>query len=334
MDILRLELGYALLTLINNDKGRLTEQIRALRRQLAADMGFVMPSVRIQDNMQLAANSYVIRVKEIASGRGELRPQSLLVMDPRGDTIALPGEATKEPTFGLPAMWVSEALRDDALFKGYTVVDPATVITTHLTEIIKDNMSEMLSYSETQKLLDEVGREHQKLVADIVPSQITVGALQRVLQNLLAERISIRDMPQILEGVAEACQSTRSTTQITEHVRMRLARQLCEQNTTEQGFIPLVTLSPEWEQSFAESLIGQGDDRQLSMAPSKLQEFIGKVRQVFERHAMLGETPVLLTSPLARPFVRSIVERFRPTTSVMSQNEIHPKARIRTVGQI
>ena len=334
MDILRLELGYALLTLISNDKGRLTEQIRALRRQLAADMGFVMPSVRIQDNMQLAANSYVIRVKEIASGRGELRTNSLLVMDPRGDTIALPGETTTEPTFGLPAVWVNESLREDALFKGYTVVDPATVITTHLTEIIKDNMSEMLSYSETQKLLDEVGRDHQKLVADIVPSQITVGALQRVLQNLLAERISIRDMPQILEGVAEACQSTRSTTQITEHVRMRLARQLCEQNTTEQGFIPLVTLSPEWEQSFAESLIGQGDDRQLSMAPSKLQEFIGKVRQVFERHAMLGETPVLLTSPLARPFVRSIVERFRPTTSVMSQNEIHPKARIRTVGQI
>jgi flagellar biosynthesis protein FlhA len=334
MDILRLELGYALLNLINGDKGRLTDQIRALRRQLAADMGFVMPAVRIQDNMQLPANSYVIRVKEIVSGRGDLRTQALLVMDPRGDAIALPGEATKEPTFGLPAMWVEESLREDALFKGYTVVDPATVVTTHLTEIIKDNMSEMLSYSETQKLLDEVGRQHAKLVSDIVPAQITVGALQRVLQNLLAERISIRDMPQILEGIGEACQSTRNTTQITEHVRMRLSRQLCEQNTTEQGFIPLVTLSPEWEQNFADSLIGQGDDRQLSMAPSKLQEFIAKVRQVFERHAMLGETPVLLTSPLSRPFVRSIIERFRPTTSVMSQSEIHPKARIRTVGQI
>ncbi|MFO0292380.1 MAG: FHIPEP family type III secretion protein, partial [Rhodospirillales bacterium] len=185
-----------------------------------------------------------------------------------------------------------------------------------------------------QKLRAEVGRQHSKLVSDIIPAQIPVGALQRVLQNLLAERISIRDMPQILEGIGEACQSTRNTTQITEHVRMRLSRQLCEQNTTEQGFIPLVTLSPEWEQHFADSLIGQGDDRQLSMAPSKLQEFIAKVRQVFERHAMLGETPVLLTSPLSRPFVRSIIERFRPTTSVMSQSEIHPKARIRTVGQI
>ena len=155
-----------------------------------------------------------------------------------------------------------------------------------------------------------------------------------MLQNLLVERISIRDMAQILEGVSEACQSSRSTTHITEHVRTRLARQLCEQNTTEQGFIPLVTLSPDWEQAFADALVGQGDERQLSMAPSKLQDFIAKVRQVFERHAMMGETPVLLTSPLARPYVRSIIERFRPTTTVMSQNEIHPKARIKTVGQI
>ncbi len=334
MDILRLELGYGLLPLISGDKGRLTEQIRALRRQLASDMGFVMPAVRIQDNMQLGANTYVIRVKEIVAGRGELRPQHLLVMDPRGDSIPLAGEATKEPTFGLPAVWVDEGLREDALFRGYTVVDPGTVVTTHLTEIIKDNMAEMLSYSETQKLLDEVTRGHQKLVADLIPSQISIGALQRVLQNLLAERISIRDMPQILEAVAEACQGTRSTTQITEHVRMRLARQLCEQHMGDQGFIPLVTLGPDWEQSFADSLVGQAEERQLSMAPSRLQEFIARLRQVFERHAMLGETPVLLTSPLARPYVRSIVERFRPSTPVMSQNEIHPKARIRTVGQI
>ncbi len=344
MDTLRLELGYGLLGLISSDReggadrkadrARLTEQIKALRRQLAADMGFIMPAVRIQDNMQLPANGYVIRVKELAAGRGDLRANQLLVMDPRGEPIALPGEATKEPTFGLPAMWVEEIHREDALFKGYAVVDPATVITTHLTEVIKDNMAEMLSFSETQKLLDESAREHPKLVADIVPAQISVGGIQRVLQNLLAERISIRDMALILEGVSEACQSTRNATQITEHVRTRLGRQLCEQNTTEQGFIPLVTLSPEWEQGFAEALIGQGEERQLSMAPSRLQEFIAKVRQIFERHAMLGETPVLLCSPLARPYVRSIVERFRPTTTVMSQNEIHPKARIKTVGQI
>ncbi|MBI1246204.1 MAG: flagellar biosynthesis protein FlhA [Alphaproteobacteria bacterium] len=335
IDLIRLELGYGLLPLINADKGqRLTDQIKALRRQLAGDMGFVMPSVRIQDNMQLPSTEYALRIKEIIAGRGDLRPGLLLVMDPRGEAISMQGEPTKEPTFGLPAMWVDESMREEALFKGMTVVDPQTVITTHLTEIIKDNMAELLSYTETQKLLDELGKDHKKLVDEIVPTQITVGGLQRVLQNLLAERISIRDLPAILEGVSEATSQTRNITAITEHVRTRLARQICEQNSVDGGFIPLVTLGPEWEQSFAESIVGQGEDRQLSMQPSRLQEFIQLIRSTFERHAMMGENPVLLTSPLARPFVRSIIERFRPSTAVMSQNEIHPKARIKTVGTI
>ncbi|MGQ0662562.1 MAG: flagellar biosynthesis protein FlhA [Pseudomonadota bacterium] len=335
IDALRLELGYGLLSLIHSDKGqRLTDQIKALRRQLAADMGFVMPAVRIQDNMQLGANSYVIRVKEIIAGRGELRPTMLLVMDPRGEAIALAGEPTKEPTFGLPAMWIDESYREEALFKGLTTVDPPTVITTHLTEIIKDNMAEMLSHAETQKLIDELGKDHQKLVSDMVPSQISVGGIQRVLQNLAAERVSIRDLPAILEGIAEACAHTRNVTTITEHVRTRLARQICEAHSGDGDVIKLVTLSPDWEKAFAESITGEREERQLAMAPSRLQDFIAKIRQTFERHAMMGETPVLLTSPLARPYVRSIVERFRPATPVMSQNEIHPRARIKTVGTI
>jgi len=191
-----------------------------------------------------------------------------------------------------------------------------------------------LSFTETQKLLDELDKEHQKLVADVVPQQITVGGLQRVLQNLLAERISIRDLPTILEGISEAASQTRSITQITEHVRSRLARQICDACANELGIITLITLSPEWEQAFAEALVGDGDDRQLTMAPSRLQQFITSVRQTFERQAMMGETPVLLTSPYIRPYVRSIVERFRPSTVVMSQNEIHPKAKIKTLGQI
>ena len=337
IDYLRLELGYGLLSLINSpadNSQRLTDQIKALRRQLASEMGFVMPSVRIQDNMQLPANTYVIRVKEIESGRGDLRPNMLLVMDPRGEEITLPGEKTVEPTFGLPAMWIEESNREEALFRGYTVVDPATVVTTHLTEIIKDNMDDLLSYAETQKLLDELDKEQQKLVESIVPSTISLGGLQRVLQNLLSERVSIRDLPTILEGVAEACAGTRNVMLITEHVRARLARQISDANVNDQGFIPLITLSPVWEQAFAESIIGPDDDKQLSMAPSKLQEFIGALRTNFERQAMMGESPVLLTSPAIRPFVRSIVERFRPMTVVMSQNEIHPKAKIKTVGQV
>lgn len=336
IDHIRLEMGYGLLTLINapKDGHKLTDQIKALRRQLATEVGFVMPSVRIQDNMQLPANTYVIRVKEIEAGRAELRPNMLLVMDPRGEEISIPGEKTMEPTFGLPAMWIEESNREEALFRGYTVVDPATVVTTHITEIIKDNMSELLSYAETQKLLDDLDKEHQKLIADMIPAQISLGGLQRVLQNLLGERISIRDLPTILEGVYEACGTTRNVMMITEHVRARLARQITNMYTNEQGFMPLVTLSPQWEQTFAESLVGQGDDRQLSMPPSKLQEFITQLRSTFERQAMVGEQPVLLTSPTIRPFVRSIVERFRPMTVVMSQNEIYPKAKIKTVGQI
>ena len=335
IDNIRLELGYSLLSMINDTgERRLTDQIKALRRQLAGELGFVMPAVRIQDNLQLPSNNYIIRVKEIEAGGGELWPDLLLVMDPKGEKISFPGEATTEPTFGLPAMWVSEQYREEAMFRGYTVVDTPTVITTHLTEIIRDNMSELLSYAETQKLLDDLGQPQQKLIEDLIPNQISVGGVQRVLQNLLGERISVRDLPTILEGVSEATGYTRNIGQITEHVRSRLARQLSDSATNDQGFIPLITVSPDWEQSFAEAVIGEGEEKQLSMAPSQLQQFINSVRETFERHAMQGETPVLLVSPAIRPFVRSVVERFRPVTVVMSQNEIHPKARIKTLDQI
>ncbi|MDP9128227.1 MAG: flagellar biosynthesis protein FlhA, partial [Pseudomonadota bacterium] len=335
IDLIRLELGYALLGLINSEAGqRLTDQIKGLRRQLAGDMGFVMPAVRIQDNLQLPPNTYVIRVKEIEAGRGELRPGMLLVMDPKGAPIALPGEQTTEPTFGLTAMWVDPTYREEALFKGYTVVDPPTVITTHLTELVKDNMAELLSYAETQKLLDELNKEQQKLVADVIPGQVAVSGLQRVLQNLLAERISVRDLPTILEGISEATGITRNLSAISEHVRSRLSRQISNANTNEMGYIPLLTLSPEWEQAFAESIVGDGENKQLAMAPSKLQQFISSVRQSYDRLAMMGDSPVLLTSPAIRPYVRSVVERFRPSTTVLSQNEIYPKAKIKTLGQI
>lgn len=335
IDLIRLEIGYGLLPLINEETNRkLTDQIKALRRALASELGFVMPSIRIQDNMQLEANEYNIYIKEVRAGKGELRPTQLLVMDPRGEPITLPGENTTEPTFGLRAMWVDQSYRKEAMFRGYTVVDPATVVTTHITELVKDNMPELLSYAETQKLLDELDKEHQKLIKELIPGKVSLGAVQRILQNLLQERVSIRDLPTILEGISEAVASTHSLMAITEHVRSRLARQLSNANANELGIIPLVTLSPEWEHAFAEAIVGEGDDRQLAMAPTALQAFITKVRQVMEDLAIKGETAVLLTSPGIRPFVRSIIERFRPLTVVMSQNEIHPKAKIKTVGQI
>ncbi|MES2293188.1 MAG: flagellar biosynthesis protein FlhA [Pseudomonadota bacterium] len=335
LDLLRIELGYGLLPLINDVQGhRITDQIKALRRQLAQEMGFVMPAVRILDNMQLGANEYRIRIKEFDSGKGELFPGSYLIMDPKGLPIDLPGTHTTEPAFGLPATWVTGSLREEASFRGFTVVDPGTVLTTHLTEVLKSHMSELLSYAETKKLLDDLPPENKKLVEELIPSQISVTGVQRVLQTLLSERVSIRDLPAILEGIAEAVGHTKNALYITEHVRTRLARQLCHANLSPGGYLPLLALSPAWEQAFSESIVGQGEERQLAMAPSQLQQFIQTVRERFEEATAKNEVPVLLTSPQIRPFLRSIIERFRPQTVVMSQNEIHPSVRLRTLGQI
>jgi len=336
MDDLKIELGYALLPLVNAPNGgdRLTEQIKALRRSLAIEMGFVMPAVRILDNVQLEANSYVIKIKEVDAGTGRVWPGQHMVMDPTGAQVNLPGVHTTEPTFGLPATWVDNAQKEEATMKGYTVVDAATVLSTHLTELIKSNTAELLSYAEVQKLIKELPKDQADLIKDIVPAQITVSGIQRVLQLLLNERVSIRDLATILEGIADALAFTRNQVAIAEHVRVRLSRQICAQHTTPAGYVPLISLSAKWEQNFAESMVGQGDERSLAMQPSRLSEFITLVRERFEEAARQGEAPVLITSPSARPFVRGIVERFRTQTSVLSQSEIHPRVRLKTVGSI
>ncbi len=333
IDMLRVELGYALLPLAGGDQPKLTEQIRGLRRSIAAELGFVLPPVRIQDNLQLGAETYVIRLKDIEAGRGELRALGLLAMDPRGGVPDMQGERTTEPAFGLPALWIDPSQREEALTRGCTVVDPPSVLATHLTELVRENMAELLSYAETQKLIDDLPREQQKLVSDLIPALISIGGVQRVLQTLLAERVSVRDLPTILEGIHEACTgNARAIPGIVAIVRIRLARQICDSHADASGAVPIVTLSPEWETAFAESLVGPVDDRQLAMAPSKLGEFMRRFRDVFDAAGI--ETPVLLTSAAIRVPVRTIIERLRPTTAVMSQNEIFIRAKIRTIGTI
>jgi flagellar biosynthesis protein FlhA len=336
MDDLKIELGYALLPRVNSPEGndRLTEQIKALRRSLASEMGFVMPAVRILDNVQLDANGYIIKIKEVEAGTGRVWPAQYMVMDPTGGQIDLPGVHTTEPTFGLPATWVDASLREEASVRGFTVVDAATVLATHLTELIKVNVADLLSYAEVQKLLKELPKEQGELIKDIIPGQITVTGVQRVLQYLLTERVSIRDLSTILEGIADGLSFTRNPATLTEHVRARLARQLCAQHSSPAGYLPLIGMSAKWEQAFAESMVGQGDERQLAMQPSKISEFITRVREQFELAAQEGEAPVLVTSAGARPYVRSIIERFRAQTPVLSQSEIHPRARLKTVGSI
>jgi len=335
IDLIRLELGYGLLALAGGEAPRLTEQIKGLRRAIATEMGFVLPPVRIQDNMQLEPDAYVIRVKEIDIGAGILRPTRLLAMDPSGAIPPIPGEQTTEPAFGLPALWIQPEQKEEAMFRGCTVVDPASVLTTHLTECVREAMAELLSYSETQKLLDELPREQQKLVQDLIPAQFSVGGVQRVLQALLAERVSIRDLPTILEGIQEACGGTaRAIPAVVSHVRARLARQLSDAYRGTKGYIPLVTLSPEWEEAFAEAIVGPAEDRQLAMAPARLQAFMQSLRATLDDETVAAESPVLLTSGGIRFHVRAIVERIHPATAVLAQAEIFPRARIRTVGTV
>ena len=336
IDDLKVELGYSLLPLVNSPDGgdRLTEQIKALRRSLATEMGFVMPAVRILDNVNLDSNTYVIKIKEVEAGSGKIWAGQYMVMDPSGGQVNLPGTHTTEPTFGLPATWVDASIKEEATMQGYTVVDSATVLSTHLTELLKGNMADLLSYGEVQKLLKDLPKDQAELLKDLVPGLITTSGIQRVLQILLGERVSIRDLSTILEGIADGAGSSRNPITLAEHVRARISRQICAQYTSHNGYLPLIALSAKWEQSFAESIVGQGDDRHLAMQPSKLSEFITLVRERFETAAREGEAPVLVTSGSIRPFVRGIVERFRAQTPVISQSEIHPRARLKTVGSI
>lgn len=335
VDELKIELGFGLVALINESKGRkLTDQVKAVRRQIASDFGFVTPSVRIVDNLELPSESYHICVKEMVAGDGRLKLNHHLAMDASGNAGPINGERVTEPVFGLPAIWVDEDRKEDAAVNGYTVVDPATVLTTHFTEIVKENMAELLSFAALKSLLDDLPNEQKALLDDIVPNQISYSGIQRVLQNLLSEYVSIRDLPTILEGIAEATAGKSDLVTITEHVRSRLGRQLCFAHADPSGQLPVVTLSPAWEQTFANAIIGDGTDRQLALEPSRLHAFAGEVRDAFDAAAQRGMAPVLLTSAGIRPFVQSLIDRFRPKTPVMSQNEIHPKARLQAAGSV
>ncbi len=335
VDEIKIELGFGLLGFINETAGRkLTDQVKAVRRQIASEFGFVVPQVRIIDNLELGSEDYRILIKEVVAGRGRLRPQFHLAMDSSGTAPPLGGEKVNEPVFGLPAVWVDDTMKENAALQGYTIVDAATVLTTHFTELVKENMAELLTFGAVKQLIEDLPKPQAALVTDITPGQITVSGIQRVLQNLLRERISIRDFGTILEAIAEATSASTDLLSVGEHVRTRLGRQLCNSNLDASGALPIVALSPMWEQTFAEALVGVGADRQLALEPSRLHQFVADLRSAFERAGQAGDTPVLLTSAGVRPYVRSLVERFRPQTIVMSQNEVHPKARLRSAGTV
>jgi flagellar biosynthesis protein FlhA len=335
IDALRLDLGYGLLSLAAGDTSRLTDQIRAMRRAIAAELGMVVPSVRVRDNVQLPSDTYTIRLKDIEIARGQLKPPRVLALTPADGPGGMQGETTTEPVFGLPALWIEERQKDQALARGFTVVDCTDIMVTHLTELLRTNAADLLSYAETRRMLELLPDEQRRLVADLVPGQTNFGTIQRVLQALLQERVSIRDLPTILEGIQDGTSAgLRSVHQLLSTVRLRLARQLSDSVRAPEGHLPVISLGGAWEQAFAEALIGPAEERQLAMPPSRLQEFVGRMAEVVDSVSASGEMPVIVCSGPVRPHLRDVVARTRPSVPVLAQGEVHISARIRMRGTI
>ena len=334
LDEVRLELGAGLVPLITHIEAALPGKVRSLRNLFARDYGFIIPAVRIKDESQLGNNSYSILIQGVEVASGDLRPSAMLVIDPTSDDIKVPGERTKDPTFGLAAVWIDPTRAEEAERMGYTVVDPESVITTHLTEVLKEHMPSLLTFGATQALIEGLDRDYQKLIQDTLPHASPVVLLQRVLQHLLGERISIRNLHLIVESVAEAVGTTTNITLITEHVRSKLASQICQALIDENGYIPVMVMSPEWEAEFLQSIRADGDERTFMMSPQRVQDFVMTARRHIQGFASQDEWPAIMVSPDVRPFVRSMLERISPMTQIISHNEIHRKAPLKTVATI
>ena len=334
VDDLRLNLGSDLVPLITSVDAALPGKVKSLRNLFIQDFGFVLPPVRIKDDAGLPSHEYSVELQGVETARGEVRPLMMMVIDPSGKDITLPGIRTREPTFGLNAVWVDDSRASEAEMQGLTVVDPESVITTHLTEVIKEHMPEILTYAATQKLIDELPKEYQKLLSDCGSSTPPTVVLQHVLQSLLGERVSIRNLPRIIEAVAEAASNTQKIQTIVEYVRGRLAKQICQSLADMSGYVPAIGLSPEWEQEITNAISRTDGEETFLMSPKRVQELVIAIRKEIQKHSESDKWPALLVSPAARPYVRSVLERVSPTTPVISHNEVHRKASLRTVGTV
>ncbi|ETX28914.1 flagellar biosynthesis protein FlhA [Roseivivax isoporae] len=333
VDDLCLELGAALVALSDSDDAALPGKIKSLRGLFAREYGFVLPAVRIRDEPSLPINTYRILVQGTEAVRGDIRPNGRMVLTPPEMTIKLAGEKARDPAFGLEALWVDRAGAQRAEEHGLTVVDPESVLTTHLTEVVKDHMAELLNYAAAKDAVERLDRDYQKLVADLnVPSPTIL--LQHVLQRLLAERLSIRNTPLIVEAIAEAARTTTNVTRVTEHVRQRLSKQICAALADAAGYLPVIGLSPEWERELLEAIRTNGDDQSFLMSPHRVQEFVLAARKEIQAQAQSDSWPAILVPAEIRPHVRSMLERVSPSTPIISHGEIHRKASLRTVGRI
>ena len=335
LDIMELEVGYGLIPLVDvQQDGSLLEKIKSIRRQFALEMGFIVPPLHIRDNLQLGPNEYSLLIKGNQITRGELEPDQLLAMKAGEISEEIEGIDTTEPAFGLPAKWVRPSEKERAQMAGYTVVEPATVLATHLTEVIRKHAHELMGRQETQKLLDNLAETHPKVVEELVPSILSVGQLQKVLQNLLRENVSIRDLLTILETLADYGPSISNTDVLTEYVRQGLARTITKQYQLEDRSLPLMTVDKTIEDVIVNSIHRTEQETYLSLDPNIAQKIITEFSRSNETFARMNVSPVVLCSPVVRPHLKKLTERFFPNLAILSHNEIAPEAKIQSLGAV
>jgi flagellar biosynthesis protein FlhA len=335
VDAIEVELGYGVIPLADvKQGGDLLERITAVRRHAALDLGILVPAIRVRDNMQLKPNDYSVKLRGIEVAHGQVFPGQLLAMNPGGATTQLPGVETVEPAFGLPATWITEAQQAQADLAGYTVVDPLTVLITHLTELIRSYGHEILTRQDTQNLIDTVKRDSPAVVEELIPNLLGVGEVQKTLQNLLAERVSIRDLATILEALADAARLTRDADLLTEYVRQALARQICGQRQCEDGALRVFTLDPQLEQTMSDGLRQTDGGVQMVLEPMFVQDVLEATRAQVERMAAAGYQPVGLCSPRVRAHFRRLAGRMIPSLAVLSYNELCSGVQLETIGMV
>lgn len=335
VELVQLEVGYGIVSIVDAEQnGDLLERISHIRKQFALDWGVIIPSVRIKDNLELKPGGYSIKLKGIEIAKGELMPDHMMAMDPGTVIENMDGVETKEPVFGLPAIWITDDRKDEAQYNGYTVVDLSTIVATHLTEVLKANLSEMFGRQELVKVLDNFKEENPKIVSDLIPDIMPLGTVLKVLQSLLREGVSVRDLRTILETLAEFGTASKDPEALTEYVRQALYRTITERIKGSQGDVPLFTLDRALEEAVARSILHTDHGAQLNLDPKTTQTILASLNEKIEEATSQGEKMVVLCSPVIRRHFKKLTEKFIPNMIVVSHNELSPEVNIRSLGTV
>lgn len=335
LDPMELEVGYAIIPLVDREQnGEVLDRIKSIRRQFALDKGMIIPPIHIRDNLNLKPSEYRILIKGVPADNYELMPNHLMAMDPGDAVKKIDGIPTREPAFDLPAIWIPENKQEEAKFAGYTVVDNAAIIATHLTEIIRSHADQLLGRQEVQNLLDNLAKTNPKAVEELTPSLLSVGGVQKVLQNLLREDVSIRDMLTIVETLADYAPVTKDPDVLTEYVRQKLARAIVDHLIAKDGTLPVITLEQDVEDVLLNSIKHTDHGSYLSVEPNVATSIANSVSKQMEKVMTTGSQPVLLCSSALRRHFRRMVEQFAPSTTVLSHNELPNKIRFKSLGKV